>query len=356
MSDAVWMSRALELAARGRGRTAPNPMVGAVIVRDGAVVGEGWHRAPGRAHAEVDAIGNSGGATVGATLYVNLEPCCHWGRTPPCTDAVLSAGFSRVVVGQVDPDPRVSGRGITQLRAAGLTVDVGVLEGQARALNAGYLCATELRRPRVLLKAAVSLDGKISDGFGASQWITGAEARAAGHRLRDQADAVLVGSGTLLADNPSLNTRFEGGRDALPVLLDSDLRCPADARVLSAGRRPLIFAATDAPDRALDADIERVARGPGGLDLAEVMRHLLARGLHTVLVEGGARVFRSLLDAGLADAIHLFVAPILLPGGVPWVGGAPLALVDARRFSLVSTERVGDDLALVLEGPCSAGS
>ncbi|MCB9778873.1 MAG: bifunctional diaminohydroxyphosphoribosylaminopyrimidine deaminase/5-amino-6-(5-phosphoribosylamino)uracil reductase RibD [Alphaproteobacteria bacterium] len=342
------MRRAIELAGRGRGRTAPNPMVGAVIVRDGQVIAEGWHHAPGLAHAEVDALSKVGGRAPGATMYVNLEPCCHHGRTPPCTDAILAAGISRVVVGMVDPFPQVAGKGIAILQRAGVTVDVGVEGAAARELNAGFVLAQEQGRPLVVLKAGTTLDGRIADSTGASQWITGPQARAAGHRLRDGCDAVLVGSGTLLADDPSLTTRIEGGRDALPVLLDTELRCPSDARVLTAGRRPLILCAPDAPQRDLPADIVRVPRGPDGLDLRAALAELVRRDVHALLVEGGGRVHRSFLDAGLVDRLHLFVAPKVLAGGAGWIGGAPYGLAEAPGFRVVGMARVGDDVHLEL--------
>ena len=352
MSDARWMRRCIELAEQARARTTPNPMVGALIVRDGVALAEGWHRQAGLAHAEVDALDmlpEDAGDLSTATMYVNLEPCCHHGRTPPCTDALLAAGIGKVVVGMVDPDDRVSGRGIAILRDAGVEVAVGVEEQACRRLNAPYLSARERGRPQVTLKAAVSLDGRIADAFGRSQWITGPEARLAGHRLRDSHDAVLVGSGTLLADDPGLNTRFDGGHDALPVVLDSGLRCPADAAVLRAGRRPVLFCGTDAPTRDLPADIERVPRGPGGLDLAAVMAALVGRNIHSVLVEGGGRVHRSLLDAGMVDRIELFVAARVLAGGPGWVAGEPFRLAEAPAFRVSGTRRVGDDLQVSLE-------
>lgn len=349
-TDVAWMRRCLDLAARARGRTAPNPMVGAVIVRDGQVLAEGWHHAPGLAHAEVDALQQLGGQAPGATMYVNLEPCCHHGRTPPCTDAILRSGVRRVVVGMVDPFPRVSGQGIEILRAAGVEVVVGVEEGACRALNQGFVRAQEQGRPAVWLKAGMTLDGRIADAFGRSQWITGPAARAAAHALRDAADAVLVGSGTLLADDPSLTTRaLAGGRDALPVVLDTELRCPPGARVLTAGRRPLLLAATDAPARDLPADIVRLPRDPsGGLELGAAMQALLARGVHTLLVEGGGRVHRSFLARGLVDRVHLFVAPSVLAGGPGWVQGAPFPLADAPRLRLDAVRPVGEDLHLEL--------
>lgn len=349
-ADAAFMGQALALAARARGRTAPNPMVGAVLVRDGAVVGAGFHTRAGQPHAEVEALADARGGAAGATLYVNLEPCCHHGRTPPCTEAVIAAGVRRVVVGMVDPDPRMQGRGIAQLRAAGIEVVVGVLEAEALALNAGFVRARTQGRPEVVLKAAISLDGRISDAGGRSQWITGAAARAAGRALRDQCDAVMVGSQTVLDDDPALTTRIEGGRDALPVILDGRLRTPPTAQVLRAGRPPLVFTAPDADpaqEQALaPARLRRVPRGPGGLDLHAVLGALVDEGVHTVLVEGGGAVHHSLLSAGLVDELRLFLAPRVLAGGRHWVEGAPFSLAEGPRFRLVELRQHGDDLEL----------
>lgn len=356
MNDLFWMRHALALASRARGRTAPNPMVGAVIVRENHALAEGWHHAPGQAHAEVDALEKVGGKAPGATMYVNLEPCCHFGRTPPCTDAVLASGVRRVVVAMVDPDPRVSGRGISILREHGIEVEVGLLEDEARRLNAPYLCVSERKRPLVVLKAAATLDGRIASAGGESRWITGPEARAAGHRLRDELDAILVGAGTLIADDPALNTRIEGGRDALPVVLDTRLRCPPDAAVLRAGRTPLLFTAAEtlaqAPERAaaLRADVVGVGMGADGrLDLVEVLTTLARRGVHSVLVEGGGQVHRAFLDADLVDRVELFLAPQVLAGGPGWVAGPGWTLADGPRLKLMGVERLGDDLHLTLE-------
>lgn len=346
------MGRALALAALAEGRTAPNPMVGAVIVADGQPIGEGHHTRAGDAHAEVAALRalRSPEAARGATLYVNLEPCCHHGRTPPCTEAILRAGIARVVVGMVDPDSRMQGQGIAQLRAAGVDVQVGVLEQEALLLNRAFVSARTRGRPHVTLKAAVTLDGRIAAADGQSRWITGPEARLAGHALRDRADAILVGSGTLLADDPALNTRAPGGRDALPVLLDSRLRCPAGARVLRAGRPPLIFVGPDADlDRAQALGPARIVPLPaseGGLDLAAALRHLAEEGVHSLLVEGGARVHRAMVGAGFADELRLFVAPKLLAGGAAWLAGPPFTLAEAPRMRFVSMERHGEDLGL----------
>ena len=350
------MERALALAARARGRTAPNPMVGAVVVRDGALLAEGWHRGPGLAHAEVDALERIGGRAPGATMYVNLEPCCHHGRTPPCTDALLLSGIRRVVVGMVDPDPRVAGQGIAILRAAGLEVEVGIALAECEALNAAYLCASRRGRPLVTLKAGLTLDGRIASANGESCWITGEAARLAGHRLRDVHDAILVGRGTLLADDPALTTRFEGGRDPLPVLLDSSRSMPADARVLQGSRRPLLFHAPEAsgPTPAC-VDLVAVPRAQsGGLSLPDVLSALRERGVHSVLVEGGGQVHRSFIDAGLVDRIELFISMKVLAGGPGWVGGAPIALAEAPRFRLLSAHPLGEDLHLSLEAPPGA--
>ncbi len=348
-TDNHWMARALALAARARGRTAPNPMVGAVVVPDGEVLGEGWHVAPGHPHGEPAALANVQGSATGATVYVNLEPCCFHGRTPPCTDALIEAGVARVVVGIEDPFPRVAGQGLARLKAAGIDVQVGVEADACRALNAGYLSRVERGRPRVWLKAGCTLDGRITDHQGRSKWITGPGAREHGHRLRDHLDAILVGSHTLLDDDPSLNCRLDGGRDPLPVVLDSSLRCPPSAKVLTAGRRARIYCASDAPDRDLPADVVRVPRGPGGLDVAAVLADLADQGVNDLLVEGGGRVHRSLLDAGLADRLLLFVAPKVLAGGTGFVGGTPLDLPDAYTFSVVEVSTVGGEVLIELE-------
>jgi diaminohydroxyphosphoribosylaminopyrimidine deaminase/5-amino-6-(5-phosphoribosylamino)uracil reductase len=359
MSDTEWMQRCVSLAHQGQGRTAPNPMVGAVIVRDGVVLAEGWHQAPGTAHAELHALRRVEGSAVGSTMYVNLEPCCHHGRTPPCTDAIIAAGIQKVVVGMVDPYELVQGKGIQQLRDAGIVVEVGVENEACRALNHAYISALERGRPWVTVKAAITLDGRIADSQGDSQWITSEESRAVGHRLRNEHDAVLVGAGTLRADDPSLNTRVTGGRDALPVILDTELSCANDARVLTAGRRPVLYHASDVDPRSdLAADAVGVSRdAQGWLDLVAVFTDLQDRGVHSVLVEGGGQVIRSLMDQGMVDRIELFIAGKLLVGGPGWVGGAPYALSNAPGFQVVRSEQIGPDLHVVLEhAPCSVES
>lgn len=349
MTDAALMARALAVARRAAGRTSPNPMVGAVIARDGLVLAEGWTQPPGQDHAEPHALKQLGGRAEGATMYVTLEPCCHYGRTPPCTDAIVRSGVQRVVVGVVDPFPLVAGRGIEQLRAAGIAVDVGVREDECRRLNRGFFRAVAEGLPEVTLKAAISLDGRIASEAGESRWITGPAAREAGHRLRDAHDAVLVGVGTVLADDCALDTRVPGGRNAVPVVLDSSLRTPPTARVLHAGRRPIVICAEDAPPADLPADIVRVPRGAFGVDLRSALAAIVARGHHHVLVEGGGHVHRAFLDAGLVDRLELFVNGRILAGGPGMVAGPGFGLAGAPAFRFVSAEPVGDDLQVSLE-------
>lgn len=358
--DRAWMDRALALAATAAGRTSPNPVVGAVVVEDGVVIAEGLHRGAGQAHAERDALAQLSGRDLSrATMVVNLEPCCHHGRTPPCTEALIAAGIGRVVVGMVDPDPRVSGRGIAALEAAGIPVTVGVGAAAARHLNAPFVVARTLGRPFVALKAAMTLDGHVADAAGQSKWITGPDARNTGHHLRNTHDAILVGAGTLLADDPSLNCRIPGGRDPLPVVLDGRLRCPSTARVLAAGRRPLLFCGEDVNLRPLPATVLPVPRPGGLLDLNAVMAALLARDLQSVLVEGGPRVHHSLIQAGMVDRIHLFINARVLAGGRAWVEGPPFSLPTAPGYRFHSAAPVGDDLHVVLvptTGPLAPAS
>jgi diaminohydroxyphosphoribosylaminopyrimidine deaminase/5-amino-6-(5-phosphoribosylamino)uracil reductase len=363
--DEAWMARAVALAEGGRGRTSPNPMVGAVLVRDGRVVGEGFHQAAGRAHAEAAALAAAGADAAGATCYVTLEPCAHHGRTPPCADALVTAGVARVVAAMPDPDPRVDGAGLARLRAAGVEVVTGVGAAAAAEQNAAYLTHRRLGRPRVTLKAAASLDGKVAAPDGTSQWITGPAARADGHRLRAEADAVLVGAGTALADDPRLTVRLPGhaGRQPLRVLADATGRVGPGGHLFD-GEAPTLVATTPAaPGTAVDAwkaagaEVLICKQDPGGrgVDLDDLLRALAARGVLELLVEGGPRLQASLWAAGLADRLVWYLAPLAIGGaGAPGLlGGAGAAtLADARRLRLASVDRLGDDLRLVAF-PCS---
>lgn len=343
------MRAALRWARRGLGRTSPNPPVGAVVVAQDRVVGAGYHSKAGEPHAEVFALDQAGDAARGATLYVTLEPCCHTGkRTPPCVDRVLASGVRRVVVGAVDPNPRVAGGGLAKLAAAGLEVQSGVLAEEAGRLIEGFARHVTTGLPLVTLKLAASLDGRACALDRSSRWITGPAARREVHRLRDASDAVLVGIGTALADDPALTTRVpRGGRDAVRVVLDSEARLPPGARMLAQGSAAptLVFAserASGARTRALaqaGAEVLVAPLAAGHVDLFHVLAELGRRGLCTVLAEAGPRLSTALLRLGLVDKIVAFVAPKLIGGD-----GSNVVVQDLLRPSIGQ--------ALALERAC----
>jgi diaminohydroxyphosphoribosylaminopyrimidine deaminase/5-amino-6-(5-phosphoribosylamino)uracil reductase len=356
--DAHWMERALELGARGRGLTSPNPMVGAVVVRNGTVVGEGLHEGAGGPHAEIVALGAAGARARGATLYVTLEPCNHQGRTPPCAPDVIAAGVARVVIAARDPNPRVAGGGVEALRAAGLAVTLGVLEEAARGLNRAFFTAMSRLRPHVTLKAAMTLDGKIAAHDGASRWITAEAARAEAHRLRSEADAVVVGVGTALADDPALDVRLgrPWPREPWRVVVDSRARLPVAARLIGAGApaRALV-AVTDAAPAERVAALE--ARGVtvlacksagGHVDLADLAVRLLGLDIIAALVEGGGELAAGFLAADLVDRVAFFVAPRLLGGATAPtpVGGPGRTLAEALPLTGMTARAVGADWLL----------
>jgi diaminohydroxyphosphoribosylaminopyrimidine deaminase / 5-amino-6-(5-phosphoribosylamino)uracil reductase len=359
--DEAWMARAVALAEGGRGTASPNPMVGAVLVRDGRVVGEGFHRAAGLAHAEAMALAAAGELAAGATCYVTLEPCAHHGRTPPCADALVAAGVARVVAAVPDPDPRVGGAGLARLRAAGVRVEVGTGAEAAAEQNAAYLTHRRLGRPRITLKAAASLDGKVAAPDGTSQWITGPAARADAHRLRAEADAVCVGAGTALADDPRLTVRLPGwsGRQPLRVLVDAAGRVGADGHLFDGEAETLVATTPAAPAAAVDAwkaagaEVlicePTAAVGGGRVDLRDLTKALGERGVLELLVEGGPRLQTSLWAAGLADRLVWYLAPLAIGGeGAPGLLGSGAAtLADARRLRLASVDRLGQDLRVV---------
>ena len=354
--DQRFMFRALDLASQARGLTSPNPMVGAVVVRDGIVVGEGFHPAAGRPHAEVEALAAAGARARGATLYVTLEPCVHHGRTPPCTPVVIAAGIRRVVVATADTNPLVAGRGLAALREAGLEVVDGVLESPAAALNRIFLSAMREGRPHVTLKAAATLDGKIADVHGTSKWITGDAARLEAHRLRSEADAILVGIGTVLADDPALTVRLDGRwpREPLRVVLDSTARTPPSSRLIHGATpsRALVAVGAAAPEErvhAIEATGAEVVRCPGvdgRVSPTALLAELFAREVRGVLVEGGAETAAAFVDADLVDRIAMFFAPLVLGGraAAPVVGGAGRELKRALALEHLDVRRVGDDL------------
>jgi len=358
--DITFMQRALRLAEHGRGRVSPNPSVGAVVVRGGRVVGEGWHRALGEPHAERMALEAAGPRARGATLYVSLEPCAHEGRTPPCTDAIVAAGIRRCAAAVQDPHPIVNGRGLRRLRAAGVRVDTGTLAAEARRALGGYWLAHTLGRPRVTLKLAVSLDGRIAPvgGFGAAgsgRWLTGPEARTRAHRLRSLADAVVIGAGTARADDPRLTARgVRAARQPLRVVCDTRLRLPPSLRLfrspLAAGT--VVACGAAAPARrarvlALQGvTVWRLPVAGGGVSPRALLRRLAREGRHEVLLEGGARLATAWLDRGVVDRIALFTAPRVLGGaGLEWCG--PLRLARAGR--IVEQGRAGRDAWSLIE-------
>lgn len=356
-ADQIWMRRALDLAARARGRTSPNPMVGAVLVKDGQLIGEGFHAYAGSDHAEVAALRDAGPGATGATLYVSLEPCCHYGRTPPCVEQILEAGIRRVMAACEDPNPAVSGKGIGVLRAAGVSVDVGVLAGEAERLNEAFFTHVRTGRPFVTLKVAASLDGKIATRTGESRWITRESARRRVHQLRNEMDAVLVGIGTVLRDDPLLTTRLEiaDQRDPIRVIVDNLARLPLRAKVVNrASTAPTILAVSQmAPRLKLEAlqregvQVIVVESSPRRVSLERLMEALGKRGILSVMIEGGAEINASALREGIVDKVLVFQAPILIGGkSTPTaVGGDGIeSLSQAARLRDVRIERFDGDI------------
>lgn len=356
------MAAALALGERGRLTAPPNPWVGCVVVGDGEVVGRGFHRAPGEPHAEVAALAEAGERARGATVFVTLEPCAHHGRTPPCAPALAEAGVTRVVVALLDPDPRVAGQGVEQLRAAGVAVEVGTGATDAAAALASYLHHRRTGRPLCVLKAAISLDGRTAAADGSSRWITGPEARADTHRLRAESQAVVVGAGTALADRPSLTARglYPPAPQPLRVLLDARGRVPADGPLFdSTLAATLVFTTGLARKEAVKAwleagaDVEEVPLSPDGtgVDLAPALEVLGGRGVLQALVEGGATLHGALVRAGLADRMVLYVGGLLLgEAGRPLLAGpGPSTIDEAPHWRVVSTRALGPDVRLDCE-------
>lgn len=358
--DLAFMKLALREAKKGVGRTSPNPAVGAVVVRNGRVVGKGYHRRAGSPHAEVNALLEAGHLAQGATLYVTLEPCNHAGRTPPCTRAILASGIKRVVVGMRDPNPHVAGGGCDYLASQGLDVTHGLLAPKCEEINRPFVKHVATGLPWVIMKAGASLDGRIATHTGHSGWITNEQSRREVHRLRNRVDAILVGAGTACCDNPSLTTRLPGGhgRDPLRVVLDPGLRLDTGAKMLTqdSSAATLIFCAPGA-EKGRKANLTKAGAviklapetGPGRLDLEVVLAELGRTGVTSLLVEGGGRVHGSFLQAGLVNEVYLFLAPRFLGAdGVPVVDmpGAP-SVGDNPRLHVDRFRRLGDDLLVV---------
>jgi len=352
-----YMRLALRLAARGVGRTSPNPVVGAVVVHGGAVVGKGCHERAGGPHAEVHALRAAGDLARGGTLYVTLEPCNHYGRTPPCTEAIVRSGVRRVVVGCRDPNPHVAGKGVEVLRGHGLEVEVGVEEERCRRLNDAFIKHVTTGLPLVVAKAAASLDGKIASATGDSRWISNERSRRFGHRLRRAVDAVLVGVGTVLADDPQLTPRIPGmgGKKLLRVILDTNLRTPLESQVVrSTVEAATLIATGPQPDRRRVAQLRE--RGvevlalpleEGRVSPSSLLRELGSRQITSVLVEGGAEVHGSFFQAGLVDKVYFFYAPRIIGGrdAVPMVGGRGAAVVgESLALRRLRVRRLDSDI------------
>lgn len=352
------MRRALALAVKATGRTSPNPLVGALVVKDGKVVGEGCHLCAGTPHAEVHALAAAGESARGATVYVTLEPCCHFGRTGPCADALIAAGVKKVVAAMTDPNPKVCGHGLERLKAAGVEVVEGVLACEAARQNEAFIKWVSTGMPFGIMKTAMTLDGKIATRSGRSKWITGPPARERVHRLRDACDAILVGVGTVLADDPELTARLPegGGKNPLRIVADSLARTPATAKVARDGLAPTIIAATaEAPPgqvaalEAAGAEVLILPRAATGVDLRALWRTLGERKITSVLVEGGAAINAAALAANVIDKVYAFVAPTVFggtaaPGPVGGEGADEVAA--AVVLEDMSAEPVGEDILI----------
>jgi len=366
-----WMKRALLLARKGKGRTSPNPLVGAVLVKRGKVVGEGYHAKAGEAHAEIVALQKAGKKAMGSTLYVNLEPCTHYGKTPPCAPAVIHAGVRRVVVGMVDPNPLVKGKGISTLKKAGVDVHCGTLEKECKTLNEAF-CKYILRKePFVILKAAATLDGRTATRNGESKWISNEASRRLVHRLRSEVDAVVVGVGTVLKDDPLLTARIRGGRDPVRIILDSHLRIPEDARVIGLSSSRTLIATTPLAPKEKAERLEKtgarvlfIDSKNGMVDLRAFLSRMGEMGMMSLLVEGGSRVNGAFLDEGLVDKLLLFLSPRVM--GDPqalgiFQGRGVDHLDDSASVKDVRVRRIGEDILVegYMEGrvdPCSLES
>ena len=355
MTDEIFMREALRIARNAEGRTSPNPLVGAVIVRDGKIIAEGWHRQAGTPHAEIHALNMAGELAKNSTLYVTLEPCSHFGRTPPCARAIVDAGIKKVVAAMKDPNPKVAGRGFEILRAAGVEVEFGLLEDDARKLNEIFIKWVTKNLPFVTMKFACSLDGKIATSSGESQWISCAASRKFTHHLRDLNDAILVGVGTVLKDNPSLTTRLVQGKNPVRIIVDSNARTPIDSKVVTDKfARTVIATTSNAPPEKISAlknlGVEIILAGDGErVDLVELMHALAERDITSVLVEGGGTINFSMLKENLVDKIFAFVAPKIIGGknSLTAVEGAGFEkLSDAVNLKNLATQKLGDDILI----------
>jgi len=351
-NDEIFMKRAVSLARRGAGLVSPNPMVGSVIVRSGKIIGEGWHEKFGANHAEINAIENASGPVKGATLYVTLEPCSHHGKTPPCVGRIINEGLAKVVIGAGDPNPLVSGRGIKALEKSGVRTSVGVLESECTELNEKFFKYMRSGMPFVTLKIAQSLDGRIAASTGDSRWISSTDSRKMAHRERGLHDAVMVGIGTVIQDDPELTVRLARGRNPLRVVLDSGLRVPFGARLLDQSAAKTLVACSSRHDKAKFAKlramgIEVIVSGDESVDHVKLLRVLAARNISSVLVEGGAGLYTAFLRANLADRVLAFVAPKIIGKGIEAFGElGTLKIADSRMLEIRKLMRRGPDIVV----------
>ncbi len=356
-SDQYYMKLALELAETAKGMTNPNPLVGAIIVKNGMIVGSGLHRKAGEPHAEVHAFRMAGDHAIDATLYVTLEPCSHFGKTPPCAELVKSSGVKRVVIAMRDPNPLVAGKGINILESAGIEVIVGVLEQEARLLNERFIHNMVNNRPFVISKVAMTLDGKIATYNGHSKWITGSDARQSVHRLRNEVDAIMVGIGTVLADNPQLTTRLpEGGKNPIRVILDSQLRIPLDANITDTTEAATWIVTSELADQNKMNLLQEkgvqfiiVSYTESGLDLPETLKRLFQKGITDVLLEGGSELNGAFIKTELVDKYLVYVAPKILGGRhslTPFSGDDRETMDEAVNIEFHSIEHFGQDICI----------
>lgn len=356
LKDLDYMRMALELAEKGQGTVSPNPMVGAIVVKNGRIIGQGYHEYYGGPHGERNAIADCKESPAGATLYVTLEPCCHYGKTPPCTDGIIESGIKRVVVGMRDPNPKVSGKGIEILTKNGIHVDVGLMEKDCRQLNRVFAHVQEKSMPYVALKYAMTLDGKIATATGESKWITGEKAREHVHLLRDRYKAIMAGIGTVIADNPMLNCRYPGGTDPVRVICDTNLRIPLESNIVkTAGRIPTYIAysegATEKIKRLEEAGCNLLFTAKKGfhIDLNRLLRILLSKGIDSILCEGGGALNFSLLEEGLVSKIYAYISPQIFGGEsakTPVRGQGVEKLDQAIKFNKPKITALEDDILL----------
>lgn len=354
--DRKYMARALELALRGMGHTRPNPLVGAVIVKDDRIIGEGWHEQYGDSHAEVNAFKNCSEDPEGATLYVSLEPCSHYGKTPPCADLIIRKGIDRVVTAMVDPNPLVAGKGIRKLKDAGIFVTLGIMEKEARKLNEVFIKYISQHKPFILYKAAMSLDGKTACHTGDSKWISSADSREEVHLLRGCYKGIMAGAGTVISDDPMLTARSEGMEDPVRIIVDGKLSAPLEAKVFNEPGQAIVITTSQSDEKkrkalsALGVDIIMTdGEKEGQVDLEAAMTGLALKGIDGILLEGGSTLAASAFEAGIVDKVRLYMAPMVIGGaGAPGlIGGIGASAVkDAVRLRDISTERSGRDLVI----------